>query len=54
MSKVPEIFGSMVFNDAVMHDRLPKDIYRSMKKTIDEGKELDLGVANVVASAMKD
>ncbi|MGN1479089.1 MAG: glutamine synthetase III [Acutalibacteraceae bacterium] len=54
MSKVPEIFGSMVFNDAVMHDRLPKDIYRSMKKTIDEGKELDIGVANVVASAMKD
>lgn len=54
MSKVPEMFGSMVFNDSVMHDRLPKDIYRSLKKTIDEGKELDIGVANVVASAMKD
>ncbi len=54
MSKVPEMFGSMVFNDSVMHDRLPKDIYRSLKKTIDEGKDLDIGVANVVASAMKD
>ena len=54
MSKVPEMFGSMVFNDSVMHDRLTKDIYRSLKKTIDEGKDLDIGVANVVASAMKD
>ena len=54
MSKVPEMFGSMVFNDSVMHDRLPKDIYRSLKKTIDEGKDPDIGVANVVASAMKD
>ena len=54
MSTVPEMFGSMVFNDSVMHDRLPKDIYRSLKKTIDEGKDLDIGVANVVASAMKD
>ena len=54
MSKVPEMFGSMVFNDSVMHDRLPKDIYRSLKKTIDVGKDLDIGVANVVASAMKD
>lgn len=54
MSKIPEIFGSMVFNDSVMHDRLPKDTYRSLRKTIDEGKELDLSVANVVASAMKD
>ncbi len=54
MSKIPEIFGSLVFNDTVMHDRLPKDTYRSLRKTIDEGKELDLSVANVVASAMKD
>ncbi len=54
MSKVPEMFVSKVFNDSVMHDRLPKDIYRSLKKTIDEGKDLDIGVANVVASAMKD
>ena len=54
MSKISELFGSMVFNDSVMHDRLPKEIYRSLRKTIDEGKELDLSVANVVASAMKD
>ncbi|MBQ8229029.1 MAG: glutamine synthetase III [Clostridia bacterium] len=54
MSKISELFGSMVFNDTVMHDRLPKEIYRSLRKTIDEGKELDLSVANVVASAMKD
>lgn len=54
MSKISELFGSMVFNDSVMHDRLPKEIYRSLRKTINEGKELDLSVANVVASAMKD
>ncbi len=54
MNRVPEIFGSMVFNDTVMHDKLPKDTYRSLRKTIDEGKELDLSVANVVASVMKD
>lgn len=54
MSKIPEIFSSMVFNDAVMRDRLPKENYRSLKKTIDEGKELDISVANVVASVMKD
>lgn len=52
--KVPEIFGSLVFNDAVMKEKLPKDIYLSLKKTIEEGKELDINVANVVASAMKD
>ncbi|MCR4740141.1 MAG: glutamine synthetase III [Lachnospiraceae bacterium] len=53
-SNVPEIFGSMVFNDAIMRDKLPKDIYRSLKKTIQDGKDLDLNVANVVAIAMKD
>ncbi|HOJ48119.1 MAG TPA: glutamine synthetase III [Bacillota bacterium] len=52
--KVPEIFGSLVFNDAVMKEKLPKDIYLSLKKTIEEGKDLDINVANVVASAMKD
>ncbi len=51
---VPELFGSAVFNDDVMMERLPKDVYRSLRKTIDEGKELDLTVANAVASAMKD
>ncbi|NBH79896.1 glutamine synthetase type III [Clostridiaceae bacterium] len=53
-SKVPELFGSMVFNEAVMQDRLPKDIFRALKKTIKEGTKLDAAVANVVASAMKD
>ena len=54
MTNVPEIFGSMVFNDAVMQEKLPKDIYRSLHKTIEDGKELDLTVANAVAIAMKD
>lgn len=54
MSNVQEIFGSMVFNDTIMRQKLPKDTYKSLRKTIDEGKELDLGVANVVANAMKD
>ena len=53
-SKVPELFGSMVFNEDVMQDRLPKDIFRALKKTIKEGTKLDAAVANVVASAMKD
>ena len=51
---VPELFGSRVFNDDVMQERLPRDVYKSLRKTIDEGKDLDLGVANAVASAMKD
>ncbi|WP_322172844.1 glutamine synthetase III family protein [Acutalibacter caecimuris] len=51
---VPELFGSAVFNDDVMMERLPKDVYKSLRKTIDEGKELDITVANAVASAMKD
>ncbi len=54
MRKIPELFGSMVFNDKVMHDRLPKDTYRSLRKTINEGKEIDISVANIVASVMKD
>ena len=52
--KVPELFGSMVFNESVMKDRLPKDTFRALKKTIREGLPLDEAVANVVASAMKD
>ncbi len=51
---VPAIFGENVFNDSVMRDRLPKDVYKSLKKTIEEGAPLDLSVANVVANAMKD
>ncbi len=54
MSKVPELFGSLVFNDTVMKERLPKDTYKALKATIQKGKPLDLSVANVVANAMKD
>jgi len=54
MTNVPEMFGSMVFNDTVMQERLPKDIYKSLHKTIENGNELDITVANAVASAMKD
>ena len=51
---VPDIFASMVFNDDVMRERLPKDVYKSLRKTIDNGKDLDITVANAVANAMKD
>ena len=51
---VPEIFGSLVFNDAAMRERLPKGTYKALKKTIEEGKPLDLNIANVVAHAMKE
>ena len=49
--RVPEIFGSLVFNDEVMRERLPKDIYKSLHKTIEAGKQLDPAVANSVAAA---
>lgn len=52
--KVPELFGSMVFNDEVMRERLPKDIYKALQKTVADGLHLQLDVANVVAAAMKD
>ncbi len=52
--KVSNLFGSMVFNDTVMKERLPKDVYKSLKKTVADGKQLELTVANVVAAAMKD
>ncbi|MBQ3054084.1 MAG: glutamine synthetase III [Clostridia bacterium] len=54
MANVSEIFGSMVFNENVMKQRLPKDVYKAMKKTISDGKRLDISIANVVANAMKD
>ncbi len=54
MPNVPEIFGTLVFNDAKMKERLPKDTYKALKKTIEEGKSLDLTVANVVAHSMKE
>jgi len=54
MSNIPELYGSMVFNDEVMQARLPKDVYKALKKTMSQGTHLELDVANVVANAMKD
>ncbi|MBC5723217.1 Glutamine synthetase [uncultured Clostridium sp.] len=54
MAAVPEYFGSMVFDDRVMKANLSAEVYQSLKKTIDEGAKLNLGVANAVAAAMKD
>ena len=54
MARIEEIFGINVFNDAVMRQRLPKETYRALHKTIDEGRRLDSDVASVVANAMKD
>ena len=52
--RIPELFGSLVFNDKVMKAKLPKDIYKSLKRTIDEDAPLQIDVANVVANAMKE
>ncbi|WP_195543480.1 glutamine synthetase III family protein [Massiliimalia timonensis] len=54
MSAVTEIFGSKVFDDRVMKATLSAKVYNSLKKTIDEGEDLDISVANAVAAAMKD
>ncbi len=54
MKNVPELFGCMVFDDSAMKARLPKETYQSLRRTIADGKHLDLSVANVVANAMKD
>ena len=54
MTNVPEIFGEMVFNEQIMKARLPKETYKAMKKTINEGLPLNIDIANVVANAMKD
>ena len=51
---VPNMFGSMVFNDDVMRQRLPKDVYKSLVKTIATGETLDASIADCVANAMKD
>ena len=53
METVADYFGSLVFNDSVMREKLPKDIYRTLRRTIAEGKDIDLAVANSVANAMK-
>ena len=52
--KVPEIFGEMVFNEDVMREKLPKEVYKSLSKTIAEGRTIDPSIASVVANAMKD
>ncbi len=54
MEKVPELFGSMVFNDSVMRERLPRDTYKALRRTMALGKHLDPAIAGVVANAMKD
>ena len=53
-NKLPDIFGSMVFDDRAMRQRLPKETYRALRNTIENGKKLDVNIANVVANAMKD
>ena len=54
MEKISDIFGSMVFNDAVMRERLPKETYRQVQATMENGKRLDDDAARIVANAMKD
>lgn len=54
MKDIPNLFGSLVFNDSIMKARLPKETYKSLKNTIQAGKPLNLEVATVVANAMKD
>ncbi len=51
---VPELFGSNVFNDVVMRSTLPKEVYKSLRKTIDSGEKIDMSIADSVANAMKD
>jgi len=54
MKDIPNIFGSLVFNDKVMRERLPKETYRVLKNTIAKGRHLELDVAHIVANAMKN
>ena len=54
MNPIPETFGSMVFNDSVMRQRLPKDVFQQVQLSMTEGKRLDSAAATVVANAMKD
>jgi glutamine synthetase len=51
---IAELFGSNVFNDVAMRERLPKDVYNALHKTIEEGVPLDPALAGVIANAMKD
>ena len=52
--RIPDIFASQVFSEDVMRERLPKEVYKSLLKTMATGKEIDAGIADIVASAMKD
>ncbi|MBE6777964.1 MAG: glutamine synthetase type III [Ruminococcaceae bacterium] len=54
MRNIPELFGSMVFNDEVMQERLPQETYQALRRTMQNGKHLDPNVASVVANVMKD
>ncbi len=54
IEKIPDIFASRVFSEDVMRERLPKEVYKSLLNTIAMGKEIDAGIADIVASAMKD
>jgi len=54
MNSISENFAKLVFNDKVMCERLPNDVYRALKRTIEMGKSLDRSIADVIANAMKD
>lgn len=54
MNNVTKMFGCKVFNNSIMEERLPRDVYKAMQKAINDGKRLDINVANVVANSMKD
>ena len=54
MVNVPELFGSMVFNEHVMRERLPKDIFKALQNTMKTGKPITSEVADVIANTMKD
>ena len=51
---IPEEYGTMVFNDKVMRERLPKDVYKAIRKSVKSGSHLELDVANTVAAVMKE
>lgn len=51
---IPELYGSLVFNNKVMKSKLPRDVYKALRKTIENGSHLDLDIANAVAVAMKE
>jgi len=54
MTKIPELYASMCFNEQVMKERLPEDVYKSLKRTMEQGKSIDKEIANTVVNAMKD